>query len=330
MSDMFQTVRWSLGADGRKSGQFWLPEGRESLDDVLWESIQRLGLEQRTRAAFQITAPLWYGLWMSDPLSDVQCALLRDLFAEAARSVPKYREHLEEFMRALAESADTGEPLHVELTPPGHIDLGWVTTFVHCPRCKAEGAVERWQQTYSDDLMECRICGHFYSPAATHSSERDLFAEIVRCPACQTENRVRDLPDDIILQLEERHNFDRFKEELVWLHRVEEFYQRHPGMEGKIKPHFLEVLASRDPEIIDAMFAGTPFDEIELPSSKWAELNDSREWSAGDREVIDYLRHHAFSLADRLKFVEDSIERLGMELFQKSPVSCGGCGEPLT
>jgi hypothetical protein len=216
------------------------------------------------------------------------------------------------------------------LTPPGHIDLGWVTTFVHCPRCKAEGAVERWQQTYSDDSIECRVCGHLYSPAATYSSERHFFAELVRCPACQTEHRVRDLPDDVIQQLEDRHNFDGFREEIVWLRRVEEFYQRHPGMEGKIKPHFLEVLASRDPEVIEAMFAGIPFNDIKLASSEAAELIDSREWSASDREVVDYLRHHHFSLADRMKFVEDSIERLGMELFPKSPVRCSECGEALT
>jgi hypothetical protein len=330
MSDTFQVVRWTLGADGRQSGQFWLPEGRKSLEDVLWESIRRLGLEQRMRAAFQITAPLWYGLWICDPLTDEQCSLLHDVLAEAARLVPSYHKQVEPFLRALAESAHTGEPLHVELTPPGHVDLGWVTTFVHCPRCKAEGPVERWQQTYSDDLIECRICGHVYSPAATHSSERDLFAEIVRCPACQTEHRVRNFPDEIIQALEDRHNFDDFKEELGWLRRIEEFYQRHPGVEGKIKPHFLEVLASRDPEVLEAMFAGAPFDEIKLASSGAAELIDSREWSTDDREVIDYLRHHHFSLADRKKFVEDSIERLGMELFRKSPVKCSGCGEPLT
>jgi hypothetical protein len=61
--------------------------------------------------------------------------------AEAARLVPSYREHVDEFTRALAKSAETGEPLRVELTPPGHVDFGWVTTFVHRPRCKAEGPV---------------------------------------------------------------------------------------------------------------------------------------------------------------------------------------------
>ena len=55
----------------------------------------------------------------------------------------------------------------------------------------------------------------------------------------------------------------------------------------------------------------------------------SQEWSTGDREVIEYLRHHHFSLPDRLKCVQESIERLGLQLFQTSAVRCSGCGEKL-
>jgi Zn ribbon nucleic-acid-binding protein len=329
MSDTIQTVRWSLGTDSHLSGQLWLPEWRESIEDVLWKAIRRLGLEERMRAAFHLTAPLWYGLWIGSPLTAAQCSLLRDVLTEAAQIVPSYREHIDEFTRALAESVETREPLHVELTPPGHVDLGWVTTFVHCPRCKAEGPVERWQQTYSEEMLECPVCGYSYQPAATHSSERELFAETVRCPACQTEHRVRDLPDDMIQVLEDHHNFAAFKVELVWLQRVEEFYERHPEHEGKIKPHFLEVLASRDPEVLEAMFAGEPFSEIKLPSDTAAQFDASHKWSTDDREVIEYLRHHHFSLPDRLKFVQESIERLGLQLFQSSPVRCSKCGEKL-
>ena len=125
--------------------------------------------------------------------------------------MPSFGEHIEDFTRALAESAKTSEPLHVELTPPGHVDFGWVTTFVHCPRCKAEGPVERWQQTYPEEPLDCPVCGFSYQPALTHSSERGLFAETVRCPACQAVHRVRDFPDDVIQVLEDRHNFDAFE-----------------------------------------------------------------------------------------------------------------------
>jgi hypothetical protein len=77
------------------------------------------------------------------------------------------------------------------------------------------------------------------------------------------------------------------------------------------------------------MFAGTPFNEIQLPGDGAAELVDSQEWSSSDREVIDYLRHHHFSLEVKMKSVEDSIERLNSELFQTSPVKCSNCGATL-
>ena len=223
MSDTIQTVRWSLGMDSHLSSQFWLPDWREPIDDVLWKSIRRLGLEERNAGRVPHDLPVWYGLWIGGPLTAAQCSLLRDVLTEAARIAPSYREHIDEFTRALAKSAESGDPLHVELTPPGHVDFGWVTTFVHCPRCKAEGPVERWKQTYSEEMLECPVCGYSYQPAATHSSERELFAETVRCPACQTEHRVRDFPDDVIQALEDHHNFAAFKEELVWLQRIEEF-----------------------------------------------------------------------------------------------------------
>ncbi len=85
MSDTLRTVRWSLGDDRHRSGYLWLPWGRESPEDVLWESIRRRNIEPSLRAAFQVTTPLWYGLWIDSPLTATQCALLRDLFHEAAR-----------------------------------------------------------------------------------------------------------------------------------------------------------------------------------------------------------------------------------------------------
>jgi hypothetical protein len=329
MADTLQTVHWSLGDDGHRSGDMWLPQGRRSLEEVLRESIRRLGLEQRMRSAFQVTKPLWYGLWIDSPLTATQCSLLRDVLKEAARLVPSYGEQIEDFTRALADSTEIGEPLHVELAPPGHVDFGWVTTFVHCPRCKAEGPVERWQEAYSEESLGCPVCGYSYTPAATHSSERELFAETVRCQSCQAVHRVRDFPDDEIQILEDRHAFEAFNEEMSWLRRVEEFYKRHPDLESEIKPHFLMVLESRDPEVQEAMFAGTPFSEIKLRSGGAAHFDRSRAWSKDDQEVIDYLLHHHFSLPERMKFVEESIERLGLQLFQGSPVRCTGCGGQL-
>jgi hypothetical protein len=89
MSDTIQTVRWTLGADSRQSGEFWLPDWRKPIEDVLWESIRRLGLEERMRTAFHVTVPLWYGLWIGNPLTAAQCSLLHDVLTEAARLVPR-------------------------------------------------------------------------------------------------------------------------------------------------------------------------------------------------------------------------------------------------
>jgi Zn ribbon nucleic-acid-binding protein len=329
MADAIQTVQWSLGAVGARRGDLWLPEGRESLEDVFWASIRRLGLEPRMQSAFQVTTPLWYGLWIDSPLSAEQCALLRDVFTEAARAVPGYREHLEEFTRALADSAETGEQMHVALSPPGHVDFGWITTFVHCPRCKAEGPVERWQEAYPDDPLECPVCGHSYIPSATYSSERELFAETVACPSCGAVHRVRDFSDNEIQILEDHHTYEASKEELGWLRRVEAFYRRHPDMEGRIKPHFLSILQSDDPDVREAMFAGTPFDEITLPPGAEPQLDPSMAWSAEDLEVIEYLERHAFSLEARMRSVEESIESLGSQFLEASPVKCAGCGARL-
>ncbi len=116
---------------------------------------------------------------------------------------------------------------------------------------------------------------------------------------------------------------------MPWLRRVEAFYARHPDLEGEIKPHFLSVLESDDPEVRDAMFAGTPFDQIELPSAPAPRIDRSREWSGEDQDVIDYLQHHHFSLPDRLSFVEDAIERLRSQRFRSSPVKCPACDEDI-
>lgn len=327
MSDTIQMVCWFLGDDERRQGNLWLPWGIESPEDVLWKAVRRLGLEQRIRSAFQVTRPLWYGLWIQSPLTAGQCLLLRAMFAEAVQLAPNYQKHVEDFQRALSDSIDMGQPLHVELIPPGHVDLGWVTTFVHCPRCKAEGPVKRWQQTYAEEPLECPVCGWFYSPAATHSSERELFAETICCPSCEAVLRVRDFADDEIQVLEDRHTLGEFREEWGWLQRVAEFYTRHPDCRGKIKSKLMMILDSDDPAIQRALFAGLPFSEINLPSEDEGVPSDS--WSEEDREVMDYLRHNDFSLPERMEFVSDAVERLEEQLRGSTPVKCTQCGGQL-
>lgn len=87
------------------------------------------------------------------------------------------------------------------------------------------------------------------------------------------------------------------------------------------------VLDSHDPKVQEDMMAGVPFDEIELPSHGLP-LEEEREWSIEDLEVIDYLRHHHFSLPQRMKCVQESIERL-KPVVETESVSCAACGGEL-
>ncbi len=171
MSDTRQCVRWSLGDEGVESGEMWFvpPPGRKRPNEVLWDSIKRTGLENRLRDNFQVTDPLWYGFWIDSLLSREQCSVLYAILADAVAAEPTYDDYLHEFLIALDRARSSNTRLFVRLDPPGHIDCGCITTFVHCPRCKAEGPLKRWQSTYPSEPIACPVCGQSYSPAATFS-----------------------------------------------------------------------------------------------------------------------------------------------------------------
>jgi len=298
----------------------WLPPGRERPNEVIWEAIRRTDLESRLRDAFEFTDPLWYGFWIESPLTQHQCSLLYQLFSNVVANVPRYHDHLSEFIDALKRAGETGGELNVELASPGHVDLGWITTFVHCPRCKAEGPVDRWQERYSQEPINCPVCGNTYSPAETYNSERIYFAQSVICIECNTSFRIKEFSEAEIAILENHHYYHEALDELVWLRRVADFYKRHPDREGKIKPHFVNVEDSDDPKVKDDLFAGVPFDEIALP-----EEPDPPEWSTEDREIADYLRHNYFSLKHRMKSTEDLVRQREPQARSQS-VCCPRCG----
>src|SRR5262249_52764087 len=54
------------------------PDSQE-LDEQLWKITAEHGLENRLRAAFPVTTPLWYGFWINSPLRRLQAELLHDL-----------------------------------------------------------------------------------------------------------------------------------------------------------------------------------------------------------------------------------------------------------
>ncbi len=49
------------------------------------------------------------------------------------------------------------------------------TIFPHCPRCKANAPVGRWQESYPTEPHECSVCGQIFVPNDHHSSERDEY-----------------------------------------------------------------------------------------------------------------------------------------------------------
>src|SRR5579871_5040504 len=125
MSDTIQTVRWNLGKKIDVAERMWLPDDvhvRERPNELLWQSIRRTGIESQLRRAFRVTDPLWYGFWIDSPLSDAQCRVLLARFTDVGAAVPQYRDPLKSFLDAIARSIETAEQLHVELTPPGHVD----------------------------------------------------------------------------------------------------------------------------------------------------------------------------------------------------------------
>src|SRR4051812_8339290 len=129
MSDTIQTVRWSLGGDDQDPRHHLWP----SFDDAaLWASIRSTAIESQLRAAFQITDPLWYGFWIDSPLSQAQCRLLSILLTDLRSEISGRQDDVPPFLDALNRSMNSGVHLHVELAPPGHVDMGMITTFVHC------------------------------------------------------------------------------------------------------------------------------------------------------------------------------------------------------
>ncbi|HEX5446786.1 MAG TPA: hypothetical protein VFW87_23410 [Pirellulales bacterium] len=311
MADTIQAVHWRGGGQLEGGYLTWLPS-RESTNDVLWRSIVRTGLESQLRRSFHVTDPIWYGLWIDSPLSQPQCDLLHRLFSDVASSSPAYRRSLGRFLSALQCACDTREPMAIELSPPGHVDFGWHTVFVHCPRCKAEGPLERWQESYPVEPIECPVCGHGYSPAATHSSEPYYFAESVTCPACNLRFRVKEFGERDIKLLEDHYYYRQFRVELSWLLRVAAFYDRHPERRRRLKR------------------AGTPPPNASDDGTHQPVLAraDAPEWSAEDLEVMAYLRHNLFSLEHRLEFVAEAIERLA-PVVERNWVGCPTCGKRL-
>jgi hypothetical protein len=127
------------------------------------------------------------------------------------------------------------------------------------------------------------------------------------CSSCGARFPVNGLAEDDSRALEDLHHSREFAEELRMLLKVKEFYRRHKEAEGRIRPHFMRVLESKDPGVRERLCAGVPFDQIDLPPESlpvaWVEREE-------DREVVEYLQDHEFALGRRLEFVSGELGRL--------------------
>jgi formylglycine-generating enzyme required for sulfatase activity len=147
----------------------------EDLDRQLWGIIEQRNLEQRLRAAFPVTTPLWYGFWIKSPLRRVQAEFLHELLDAACDHDDPQDKDVRHFLHALEAAVRWELPVHVSLAPLGHTDFGMYTVFPHCPRCKANAPVGRWKESYPTEPHQCRVCGHTFNPDEHHSSERDEY-----------------------------------------------------------------------------------------------------------------------------------------------------------
>ena len=141
----------------------------------------------------------------------------------------------------------------------------------------------------------------------------------VFCVSCDARVAVEQISEDEYQTLIDGYDWQKFSEQLRILQRVSDFYGRYPKAEGRIKPHFSRLLDSDDPAVVEQLCSGVPFDQIELPPDL---LPMPTESFTADAEVIDYLRHHSFSLGPRLEFVREQVGRLEGNLV---PVACPSC-----
>jgi len=113
--------------------------------------------------------------------SEVMGAILGEFIRQRStdeskdRSGPFGNEALLAFVRATKLAREHDLRLNVSMAPPGHTDFGHYTVFAHCPSCKAEADLERWQRRYPSESYVCKVCGREYSPAATASMEADKY-----------------------------------------------------------------------------------------------------------------------------------------------------------
>ena len=135
-------------------------EPTRAVEDQLRSTLLTSGLRKTFGEVFLETRPLWYGLWVTSPVTERQMELMGKVLS------PAMGKGVVQFQRACELALEHGLRLHVRMPPPGHVDLGFHTVFPHCPRCKM-GNGARWETPYSSEETTCEACGQRYVPAET-------------------------------------------------------------------------------------------------------------------------------------------------------------------
>jgi hypothetical protein len=170
------------------------PEGLAGCAGVLWEDpestglqaqleqiISRLELQAEVAEVFPKMELWWFSFWPRSPLSPQALLLLRRILAEKLqedkeRSRAGSQHHfqsLETFVEALRRAQEHQLSLHVAMGVPGHTDFGYYIVFPHCPNCKAEARIKRWQRHYPTEPYDCPVCATRYVPAEMASTLTD-------------------------------------------------------------------------------------------------------------------------------------------------------------
>jgi hypothetical protein len=124
-------------------------EPTRAVEDQMRSTLLTSGLRKSFGEVFLETRPLWYGLWVTSPLTAAQLEMMPRVL------MPAMGDGVLQFQRACGLALEHGLRLHVRMSPPGHVDFGFHTTFPHCPRCK-KGNGERWKSPGLDESLRRR------------------------------------------------------------------------------------------------------------------------------------------------------------------------------
>lgn len=145
--------------------------------------------------------------------------------------------------------------------------------------------------------------------------------ETVVCSACQAPFEVGQFTSEHYQLLCKQAPYESFFDEFEMLLRVQDLFERYPGIDGKIRPKFTQLVESCDTRVWKQLLAGVPLNRIEAPPGGYR-LPEGLQ--GRDREVIDHLRYNDFLLGPRLEFVTGKLAELGEA---RKPLVCAACGQ---